>query len=758
VKTFAFLVISQIAITCGTSHAQDFSWATGLAGSNAGGASITSTSLDGLGALYVCGYFNGTIMDPTNQQVLSTAVGTTNAFLAKFDTAGYLLWFRPLTSEDYCKANCVLADEYGGVYVGGFTADTLIADQSNSQGYLPASDTSEYCFLAKFDSSGNFAWITGVVPALNPSTYISEATHLSVSGAALYLTGKISCTDSLGIWSTDFKLRGVSMLTDSIALLGTSLFVIRLDTGGIANKLWVLRNTENILDAFAYEDALGSLIIGGSHEGKIDLDPGGGTVTHTVGNINSDGLLVALDTQGIYQWSGTYGSVLADRMHDLACYDTNILAVGSFEAAMQVMLANGTSDTLIPPAPYISNGLLCKYYRSGGLVWAKQFFGSQNKITRIKTFSNGDMQLIGNFTDSIDVDLDTGIFFLRGASGAGVAMFIARYDEHAKLLWCKTIQHPSRFINAHSLNIESSGAVYVGGFVNSFSTPVDFDPGQGVFQLGSIGNLGYILKLADCVVRKKHLEIHSCEPFVSPMGNIYATSGTYIENYYTYTGCDSLVTYILDIDTNLVSTLVVDACNQFIASNGDVIYSSGVYSDTFASVNNCDSVVVTSLTVHTISDSITSSNDTTLAAYASGLSYQWYNCNNNLIIAGATMQTYSAPMSGGSFSVIVSSPYCTDTSLCILVAPEYLQYQPPASFTIGPNPSCDLLYIKGESLSAIWIVTVFSIEGKFIKQQKFSSNHAALNVSKIESGSYIVDVRTDLGRQLAQPQIISILH
>ena len=83
-------------------------------------------------------------------------------------------------------------------------------------------------------------------------------------------------------------------------------------------------------------------------------------------------------------------------------------------------------------------------------------------------------------------------------------------------------------------------------------------------------------------------------------GNVYDSTGTYIDSLHTLHGCDSVVTTHLNVDS-IVGGIGIN--NQTICIGDSVVvgahvyYHDGVYNDTLVSSNGCDSIVTTTLSV-----------------------------------------------------------------------------------------------------------------------------------------------------------------
>jgi uncharacterized delta-60 repeat protein len=90
------------------------------------------------GSVYVSGYTDGDLDGQLNS-------GGTDAFIAKFDSAGTKQWTRLLGTGTYDQSNALTAGNDGSVYVSGYTYEST--DTGNND-----------AFIAKFNSDGDKQW------------------------------------------------------------------------------------------------------------------------------------------------------------------------------------------------------------------------------------------------------------------------------------------------------------------------------------------------------------------------------------------------------------------------------------------------------------------------------------------------------------------------------------------------------------------------------------------------------------------------
>lgn len=135
-----------------------------------------SVATDGDGNVYITGWTEGSPAGP-NQ-------GINDAWLAKYSTAGDLLWTRQLGTDSFDYSHGVATDRAGNVYITGGTEGSL--GGTNQRG--------PDAYVAKYSTAGALRWVRqigtssadvseGVATDGDGSIYISGTTAGSLGGA-----------------------------------------------------------------------------------------------------------------------------------------------------------------------------------------------------------------------------------------------------------------------------------------------------------------------------------------------------------------------------------------------------------------------------------------------------------------------------------------------------------------------------------------------------------------------------------------------
>ncbi|WP_343631089.1 T9SS type A sorting domain-containing protein [Fluviicola sp.] len=228
-------------------------------------------------------------------------------------------------------------------------------------------------------------------------------------------------------------------------------------------------------------------------------------------------------------------------------------------------------------------------------------------------------------------------------------------------------------------------------------------------------------------------------------GMTYTASGAYTDTIPNASGCDSVITLNLTINTPTSSVFTVSTCSPSYtwAQNGMTYTASGMYNDTITNAAGCDSVVTLNLTITTFVATATDNGNATATASA-GTTYQWINCTTNTPIAGATAQTFAAT-ANGSYAVIVSNGTCSDTSNCVNITNVGIKEHAISTIEVHPNPTHDVVFVTMDASSAV--VEVMDAQGKLVQTTQIKSGDQ-INLSAYERGVYTLRIKTDSGTSI----------
>lgn len=228
------------------------------------------------------------------------------------------------------------------------------------------------------------------------------------------------------------------------------------------------------------------------------------------------------------------------------------------------------------------------------------------------------------------------------------------------------------------------------------------------------------------------------------MGNIDGTiSGM------TLTGSTS--NFVTGVSSTTYDSISLNVCNQyFLQGRGITATTSGVYRDTLVNASGCDSILTLNLEIDTLDATLLLVNDT-LVAQAGYSKYQWYNCNSNSIINFQTTHRFK-PGGNGSYAVIITEGACVDTSNCIQystsgVGLEEESAKPVAS--VFPNPHHDYFEVQLNDVSSAQI-QIINLSGQTVYSKAFARNESIQIQLNQPAGIYLMRVITEETTQVVR--------
>lgn len=150
-------------------------------------------------------------------------------------------------------------------------------------------------------------------------------------------------------------------------------------------------------------------------------------------------------------------------------------------------------------------------------------------------------------------------------------------------------------------------------------------------------------------------------------------------------------------------------------------------------------------------------NEIKLTNAAEEASFEWYNCATNQKIDGATGSTFK-PTTSGSYRVkiITANGNCQLFGSCIavnLTTTNIAELTHTANVRIYPNPASQ--QVKLQNLSMAATATIFSLDGKIVKQQPVDETNNTLSVADITNGVYFIQLSNNQNVILTQRVVVN---
>lgn len=209
-----------------------------------------------------------------------------------------------------------------------------------------------------------------------------------------------------------------------------------------------------------------------------------------------------------------------------------------------------------------------------------------------------------------------------------------------------------------------------------------------------------------------------------------------------------------DVCVPTSSTNDIEACDSLISPSGNYVWTvSDIYMDTIPNIAGCDSIMTIHLTVTSIDESVTQTG-VTLVSNMGGAEYQWVNCGGgHIAVPLATNQTF-APVSNGSYAVVVTKNGCSDTSECFTISNIGFSEPQDNLIIIQPNPAREMITIETGSITTGQIL-ITDISGKEILSTTITSGFTQIFVNDLKTkGTYFVKILNDEGKILGIEKLV----
>jgi hypothetical protein len=514
---------------------------------------------------------------------------TTNGriFLLKLDAQGQFVWAKNFGNNGDTKGEDLAVDDFGNIYVTGqlrFTSDFDPGPNSfniTNSGNSNARD----CFVAKYDSSGNFIWVKSY--GNNDGQVIGSSLEVSHDNQGLYLAGRYTFT-------TDFD---PSPAIDTLSTPGfsTSGYIQHLDTAG--NHLWVkpFQSTQitglAAIDELAL-DSLDNIYLMGDYFGSIDFDPGTGTSIKTsAGSGGLDMHIGKFDSTGSLLWHHSIGSANNyDNAMDMYLQDNGgILVTGGFGTTVDF---DPGPDTLELTTNGLGDIFILRLFNNGNLDFARSMGGIGNDLGyRIIADDFDNIFTVGNFRNTVDFDPGSGTYQLT-ANPNTWSMFTSKFDSAGNFRWTESADG-SFLIAPRGIHFITDEILIVG----EVDSVYDFDPSPAVVNNGNNGDDDiFIYRVKECTADTTNLLVTACDSFFFN-GLARTLSGTYVDTLRNSFNCDSVIVLDLIINNSSGFAFSDTACGSYLFA-GQQLTSGGIYYDTLANQSGCDSLISLNLTLY----------------------------------------------------------------------------------------------------------------------------------------------------------------
>lgn len=671
---------------------------------------------DNNGYTYVLGAFEGTVdLDPSAATASFTSLGNYDVYLAKYSPGGDYMWGKTLggTDGDFGKGLVISGN---AVFITGSFRNTVDFDPGAGTANLTGSSGGDDdIFIARYDTSGNYVWAKKIGAGI-----ADYSRAIAIDGSSnIYITGEFAGT-------VDFDPSGATANLSATA--SYDVFVAKYNSSG--NYVWAQKVSTTWSD-FSFGitvDGSANVYITGQFNGtayfgsQTITSPGadnaflakynsGGTAlwaknVASSGNGSAQGKSVKVDGSGNVYLTGTF--------------------IGTFDfdpGAGNVMLGSTIQEDIF----------LSKYDGSGNYLWAGKMGGSMQDVsTSMVIDAGGNTYVTGYFNSTADFDMSAGTANLTSAGGADI--FLVKYNTGGSFQWVKQIGSTG---NDRGLGLYlTAGALNNIALTGFFEGTADFDPSSATANLTSAGMTDGFVSMYCGNAPAKPATINGSSTVCAGSSNVYLVTNDSLASIYNWTlpggwSGSSTTNSITITAGNAGGTLSVVAGNTCGTSDASTI----------------------TVNVNTVNTTVTQTG-LTLTASATGATYQWLDCNNNMTpVSGAAAQSHTA--TSGSYAVKVTQNGCTDTSNCFMVPAAGIGSVATDLFSVFPNPSKGPVMISLQKNTAEIKVIVHDALGREILAQQYINTLDVWVDLDIPEGIYFVTVTEKDGNAATRKLVVT---
>lgn len=478
-KSILFLTAFFISIG---SFAQTYNWTYSSGGS--GWDDVKSTHLGNDNGTVMTGMFSNTA---TFGATTLTSTAYQDAFVAKYDQQGNVLWAKAISGNEQDWGYKVTTDNNNNVYVTGYFQSTALYF-TPTDSIVKNVQSSRNVFLAKYNSNGVFQWA-----------------KLGSGGATnAYLTSRSVVTDNQNniIISGDYNKQiqfGASTLPNTNT---TNIFMVKFDPSG--NVIWTKAGVSNSICWFAdlATDASNNIYATGKISTAITF--GATTITNNQGD---DMVIGKFDASGNLLWMDVVGKSLS------ASTTANNLDCGSsvkVDGSGNVFVGGSLVDTTY----YDANlnmlitkqfAFVAKYSNGGVQQWLKKFGNDEkDNINAIDLDANGDLYAIGMYK---------GVFNVGGIAlpnGASTNAFVAKFNKlNGNTIFAYQLGVSAAEVEGWGIGVnQQNGNVYTSGnYRGSCAFNANTINPQGVWDIFVVLLNNSVIQSTNDIVRDFNIEL-----------------------------------------------------------------------------------------------------------------------------------------------------------------------------------------------------------------------------------------------------------
>jgi hypothetical protein len=375
-------------------------------------------------------------------------------------------WAHTLTNGQVQQVTTVAQSRSGDVFVGGYFQGQIDFDPGVGEAIL-ISGANEAGFIAKYGLSGNLIWARA----------ISGDDGVRINDLAVDVVNQIAV---VGSFRGEVDLDPGPGVFNAVSEGSSDIFVLRLQIDGTLDWAFTAGNNGSDEAVSVAVDERYNLYVAGNFEGIVDFDPPPSKIT-LESRGKDDAFVTQFTNYGRVLWAKRFGGSQDDGASSIALDGANqIYLAGTFEGEADL----DPDYTDFEAKSQGGSDIFVVILKVGGRLLAATHFGGpeDDGAPRLLVEPDGTHYVAGEFKATVDFNREQagGVAISRGESD----LFLLRYGPIQRFDWVFGLGS-ARSEMMGNLAKDTLGHIYLLG---TFEESVDFDPGDGVTLLTSVGD------------------------------------------------------------------------------------------------------------------------------------------------------------------------------------------------------------------------------------------------------------------------------
>lgn len=582
-----------------------------------------------------------TLIATTGSHQSSFGTGTSDAYLAKFNTSGVRQWATYYGGTGIDVGYCVEVDGTNE-YIAGYSTSTTIATVGSHQATAGGGNDG---FLVKFDQNGVRIWATFY--GGNGSDIINACAK-DASGN-IYVTGNTTSNAAIAISGHQNTYAG-----------GGDAFLVKFNSSGV--RQWgTYYGGASVTDNGngCAVDATGMVYITGDAQTSTGTSIAtAGAHQTTFGGGGIDAYLAKFSSAGVRQWGTYYGGSSVDFARGCVTdASNNIFIVGETTSATTTLIATaGSHQTAFGGGS--ADAFFAKFNSAGVRQWGT-YFGTNGADYGLSCTinNNGELLVVGN-TNSPSGISTTGAHQINPAGGIE-GYLTAMNNNTGQQVWGTYYGSGTGADYSTGICTDNVGYLFMSGYTNFSGSTLAIATANGHQATPGGLNDGFLVKFADCPTLTLSIAASS-NTICSGQAATLTANGSGFTGYTWSTGStNSTISITPSVTTNYSLT----AGTSTATCSYDAFFTLTV-------------TPTPTVTISPSSTTLCSGNTVTLTASGAS-SYSWNTASTNTVIT-------VSPMANTTYTVTGYNGACSNVKTQLI----QVTASPTLFASASPNSIC----------------------------------------------------------------------